>query len=112
MDHAFENDAAFEPMAEPVVWRQDKSPHLEGTFMATVVHGESQADNAGHVRGGTAADPWSVICSSNPAECVGIESGDTLTLLDGTVLTVQQISKDPAFGWVMKCTSDMRGARQ
>lgn len=107
----FENDAAFDPLAELVVWRQDKSPHLEGTFKATVVHGESQADNAGHVRGGTAADPWSVICSSNPAECVGIESGDTLTLLGGTVLTVQQISKDPAFGWVMKCTSDMRGPR-
>lgn len=107
----FENDAAFDPLGELVTWRQDKSPHLEGTFKATVVHGESQADNAGNVRGGTSADPWSVICSSNPAECVGIETGDTLTLLDGTVLTVQQISKDTAFGWVMKCTSDMRGPR-
>lgn len=107
----FENDAAFDPLAELVVWRQDKSPHLEGTFKATVVHGESQADNAGHVRGGTSADPWSVICSSNPAECVGIETGDTLKLLDGTVLTVQQITKDAALGWVIKCTSDMRGPR-
>lgn len=107
----FENDAAFEPMAEPVVWRQDKAPHLSGTFDATVLHGESQSDNAGHSRAGISADPWTVICASNPAECVGMVPGDTLTIEDGTVLSVQQISKDPALGWVIRCTANARGPR-
>lgn len=107
----FENDAAFEPMAEPVVWRQDKAPHLEGTFLATVLHGEAENENAGHTRGSIAADPWTVICSSNPAECVGMVAGDTLTLDDGTVLSVQQISRDVALGWVIRCTANARAPK-
>ena len=107
----FENAEAFAPMAELVKWRQDKAPHLEGSFKATVLHGESQSESAGPSRGGMAADPWSVICDTNPAECVGLTLGDTLELQDGTILTVQQISRDPAFGWVIRCTSNARAPR-
>lgn len=107
----FENGAAFEPMAELVKWRQDKAPHLEGSFKATVLHGESQSDSAGPSRGTFAADPWTVICESNPAECVGMSVGDTLELKAGTVLSVQQISRDPAFGWVIRATSTARAPR-
>ena len=111
MGGMFENVAAFGPMAEPVKWRQDKAPHLEGSFKATVLHGESQSESAGPSRGTFAADPWTVICDANPAECVGLTFGDTLELLDGTILTVQQISPDPAFGWVSRATSTARAPR-
>ena len=98
-------------MSELVKWRQDKAPHLEGSFDAVVLHGETQSESAGPTRGGMAGDPWSVICSANPAECVGLAVGDTLELKSGIVLTVQQISRDPAFGWVIRCTSNARAPR-
>lgn len=107
----FENGAAFEPMAELVKWRQDKAPHLEGSFKATVLHGESQSDSAGPTRGGFAADPWTLIVETNPAECVGMVVGDTIELQSGTILDVQQISRDPAFGWVIRATSMARAPR-
>lgn len=111
MPSMFENVAAFEPMDELVKWRQDKAPHLEGSFRAVVVHGESQSESAGPTRGGMAADPWTVIVETNPAECVGMANGDTIELQDGTVLTVQQISRDRFFGWVIRCTANARAPR-
>lgn len=107
----FDNCAAFEPMSELVKWRQDKAPHLEGSFRAVVVHGESQSESAGPTRGGMAADPWTVICETNPAECVGLTLGDTLELDNGTTLTVQQISRDRFFGWAIRCTANARAPR-
>lgn len=111
MPSMFENAAAFSPLDELVKWRQDKAPHLEGSFNALVVHGESQSESAGPSRGGIAADPYTVIAESNPAECIGMALGDTLELEDGTVLTVQQISRDVHFGWVIRCTSKARAPR-
>lgn len=111
MRDIFDNGAAFEPMSELVKWRQDKAPHLEGSFRAVVLHGESQSESAGPTRGGMAADPWSVICDTNPAECVGLTLGDTLELRDGTILTVQQISRDNYFKWVIRCTANARAPR-
>lgn len=111
MDHIFDNGAALEPMSELVKWRQDKAPHLEGSFRAVVVHGESQSESAGPTRGGMAADPWSVICDSNSAECVGLKYGDTLELRDGTILTIQQITRDVFFGWVIRCTANARAPK-
>ena len=107
----FENEAAFAPMSEMVVWRQDKAPHLTGSFRASVLHGESQSESAGPSRGPAAADPWTLMVDSNPAECVGMAEGDTITLEDGTVLSVQQVSRDPALGWVVKCTANMRAPK-
>lgn len=112
MPSIFENVAAFEPMDELVKWRQDKAPHLEGSFRAVVVHGESQSESAGPSRGAMAADPWTVIVETNPAECVGMTNGDTLELQDGTILIVQQITRDRFFGWVIRCTSNARVPRQ
>jgi hypothetical protein len=111
MKDIFDNGAAFEPMSELVKWRQDKAPHLEGSFRAVVLHGETQSESAGPTRGGMAADPWSVICDTNPAECVGLTFGDTLELQDGTILTVQQISRDNYFQWVIRCTANARAPR-
>lgn len=104
-------EGAFTPMREAVLWRQDAASHLSGSFDATVLHGESQSESAGPSRGQFAADPWTVMCESNPAECVCMAVGDTLELTDGTVLNVQQISRDPVFGWVIRCTSDERSPR-
>ena len=107
----FENVAAFEPMDELVKWRQDKAPHLEGSFRAVVVHGESQSESAGPSRSGIAADPWTVIIREHTATCAGMKTGDTLELLDGTVLSIQQVTKDAAFGWVVKATANARAPR-
>jgi len=112
MSGIFDSGAAFEPMDELVKWRQDKAPHLEGSFDAVVLHGESQSESAGPTRGAMAADPWTVVTESNPAECVGLTLGDTLELQDGTILTVQQISRDRFLGWVIRCTSNARVPRQ
>ena len=98
-------------MAELVKWRQDKAPHIEGSFKATILHGASQSESAGPTRGAFAADPWIVICDSNPAECVGMVVGDTLEMSDGTILSVQQFSRDPALGWVIRCTTNARAPR-
>ena len=111
MRHIFENEAAFDPMGEVVAWRQDKAPHFEGSFKACVIHGDSAQDLAGHSRGGIPADPWTVIVGNKPAECVGMVAGDTITLKSGTVLMVQQITKDDALGWVIKCTANARAPK-
>lgn len=111
MRSIFQNDAAFAPMAELVKWRQDKAPHLEGAFSATVLHGETQSESAGATRAGVAADPWTVIARDVTARCAGMTVGDTLELLDGTVLTVQQVSKDAALGWVIRATANVRAPR-
>lgn len=104
-------ESAFAPMMEQVLWRQDAAPHLSGSFKATVLHGESQSESAGPSRSPFAADPYTVMCESNPAECVGMAVGDTLELENGVVLNVQQISRDPVFGWVIRCTCDERSPR-
>lgn len=111
MGDIFQNDAAFEPMGEFVKWRQDKPPHLAGSFTASVLHGESEAESAGPSRGSFAADPWTVICSTLDAECVGMAVGDTLELQSGVVLSVQQVSRDPAFGWVIRATAKARAPK-
>ena len=111
MKNFFHNPRAFDAIVEPVKWRQDKAPHLEGSFQASVLHGESQSESAGPTRGPMAADPWTVICESNPAECVGMVVGDTLELMDGTLLSVQQVSRDPALGWVIRCTANARAPK-
>ena len=103
--------AAFDPLAETVKWRQDKAPHLEGAFRAAVLHGESQSESAGPSRGGMAADPWTVIADGEVAVCVGIRVGDTLELMSGLVLMVQQISRDHQMGWVIRCTANARAPK-
>lgn len=107
----FDMSFAVEPMAVPVKWRQDKAPHLEGSFKATVLHGETQSESAGPSRAGVAADPWTVMVRREVAVCAQIAVGDTLELLDGTTLDVQQISADPHLGWVIRATANMRAPR-
>lgn len=88
-----------------------QAPHLRGTFSAAVVHGEGESENAGHTRGGVPADAYSVICDAKCAAVSGITVGDTLRLESGVVLDVQQITKDPLFGWVIKCTANARAPK-
>lgn len=101
----------FSVMAEMVKWRQDKAPHLEGSFRAVVLHGESQSESAGPSRGGLPADPWTVMVESDVAICVSIAVGDTIELLGGDRLSVQQITRDSALGWVIRCTANARATR-
>ena len=107
----FDMDFAMEPMAVPVKWRQDKAPHVEGSFNANVLHGETQSESAGPARAGVAADPWTVFVRRSVAVCANIAVGDTIELPDGTVLDVQQISPDPHLGWVIRATANMRAPR-
>ena len=105
----FDMGFAMGPMTVPVKWRQDKAPHLEGSFNANVLHGETQSESAGPTRGGVAADPWTVFVRRGVG--VNVSVGDTLELADGTVLDVQQISPDPHLGWVIRATANMRAPR-
>lgn len=107
----FDMDFAMAPMAVPVKWRQDKAPHVEGSFKANVLHGETQSESAGPSRAGVAADPWTIMVRHDVALCAKIAVGDTLELLDGTILFVQQISTDPRLGWVIRATANMRAPR-
>ncbi len=111
MGGMFDMDFAMEPMAVPVKWRQDKAPHVEGSFNANVLHGETQSESAGPARAGVAADPWTVFVRHGVAVCANIAVGDTIELPDGTVLDVQQISPDPHLGWVIRATANMRAPR-
>lgn len=105
-------DQAVQAFEEPLVWRQDKTPHASGTLKATVLHGQSQSENAGPSRGTFAADPWTVLVSLKAAIVSQIAEGDTLTRLGigGERLSVQQISRDET-GYVIICTSNERAKK-
>ena len=107
----FGNDVAFGGFAETLKWRQDKAPHAVGSLRAVVLHGESQSESAGPSRDGIAADPWTVIARETESLAVGIRAGDTLELAGGTVLMVQQISRDREMGWVIRCTANARAPK-
>ena len=111
MHRFFQRGQAFGRLSELVRWRQDKAPHVEGSFRAFLLHGETQSESAGASRQGIAADPWTVMVDDLPASCAAIAVGDSLTLLDGSILSVQQLSKDPALGWIIRCTANARGPR-
>ena len=134
MGGMFECPAAFAPFGGIVRWTQDKAPHLTASFRATVLHGESQSETAGPSRGGFAADSFTVLVESRDAfACASGDStalapsckrarqprvsapapalGDTLVLGDGTVLSVQQVSRAPALGLVIRCTANARAPK-
>lgn len=136
MGGMFECPAAFAPFGEVVRWTQDKAPHLTASFRATVLHGESQSETAGPSRGGFAADSFTVLVESRDAfACASGDStspravqqtrapaarfptapapalGDTLVLGDGTVLSVQQVSRDASLGLVIRCTANARAPK-
>ena len=101
--------AAFTPLAELVKWRQDKAPHLEGSFNAVVLHGSADSQNAGNPLGTIVADPWTVHVALETALVAEIRVGDRLERsgAGGEVLTVQQVSRDDS-GWVLVCSANER----
>ena len=104
----FENVAAFEPLVEPVVWRQDAAPHHEGTFNAIVNRGAVDSATAGSAISPVTADVWSVHAPTGCAIAAGVAIGDTLERLNsGAILTVQRIIQDES-GWWLHCTADER----
>ena len=104
----FENVAAFEPLVEPVVWRQDAAPHHEGTFNAIVNRGAVDSETAGSSISPVTADVWSVHAPTACAIAAGVTIGDTIKRLNsGATLTVQRIVRDES-GWWLQCTADER----
>ena len=98
----FENVAAFEPLVEPVTWRQDALPHLTGTFNAIVTRGAVDSESAGSSIAPIAADVWSVHAPTACAIAAGVSIGDTLERLNsGAVLTVQKIIQDESGWWLL-----------
>ena len=107
----FENVAAFEPLVEPVVWRQDAAPHHEGTFNAIVMRGAVDSESAGSNLGPVTADVWSVHAPTACAIAAGVTIGDTIERLNsGALLSVQKIIQDES-GWWLHCTAEERSAR-
>ena len=104
----FENVAAFEPLVEPVVWRQDAAPHLTGTFNAIVTRGSVETQNAGASIAPLTADAWSVHAPTACAIAAEVRIGDTIERLNsGAILTVQVIIQDES-GWWLHCSADER----
>lgn len=104
----FENVAAFEPLVEPVVWRQDAAPHHEGTFNAIINRGAVDSESAGISTGALTADIWSVHAPTGCAIAAGVEIGDTIERLNsGELLTVQRIVRDVSGFW-LQCTAAER----
>lgn len=109
----FDNPAAYEPLSQPVVWRQDAAPHTRGTFAAVVLQGESQSQAAGSTVEGQLADPWNVFVPLTTAIIAHIKIGDTLTIGPAgaeTELTIQQITRTP-FDYVLRCTANERAPK-
>ena len=100
-------DITASAFAETVKWTQDKAPHRKGAFGAVILHGDSSMQNAGNNYGTISADPWYVTASAVTSLVADIAVGDTFTLLNGVVLTIQQITPDVS-GWVFKCTANER----
>lgn len=103
----FENPKAFCAMSQEVVWREDAPPHRRGTFRAAVLQGESESSSAGPSLDGVVADPWTVFIPLGFALAGNIKIGDTLTILTGVCLTVQQITRTD-HEYLARCTSEMR----
>lgn len=107
----FENVTAFEPMSEPVVWRQDAASHRSGTFNAVVLHGAVDSSSAGHALSPVVADVWTVNAPIDCAIAAGVAIGDTLERLEsGDLLTVQSVSRNSG-GWWLGCTAAERSPR-
>lgn len=107
----FDTAATLGTLGERVKWRQDKSPHAEGSFDAVVLHSESQSETAGATRGGFAADPWTLVVDPAEAACAAIAPGDLIELESGLSLTVQQVTEDFCFGWTIRATAKARAPR-
>lgn len=103
----FENDAAFEPMGEPVVWRQDAEPHRTGTFSAVVTRGAVDSASAGPALSPFVADVWTVHAPTACALAAGVAVGDSIRRMVGDVLTVQSIVRDEGGFW-LHCTAAER----
>lgn len=100
---------SFRAFEEPLVWRQDKAPHMTGTFSGVVLHGAPDSQSAGNTLSPQLADPWTVTVERHVALIAGIKVGDTLKRvgIDAETLTVQQIARD-AMGWLLTCTANER----
>ena len=94
-------------MLEPIVWRQDKSPHTRGTFNAAVLQGNPFNSAAGASLGTVSADDWTVIVPLSTAIVTKFAPGDSLTLAYGLELNIQQITRG-ATDWNLKCTANER----
>lgn len=111
MNSFFDSPAAFGPLSEPVVWRQDAAPHRSGTFNAVVLRGGADSESAGHSLSPIVADVWTVNAPVDCAIAAGVVVGDTLERLEcGELLTVQSVVKADG-SWWLTCTAAERSPR-
>lgn len=111
MKDPFSGIKAFEGFEELLVWQQDKSPHLRGSFRATVLRGEGGSNNAGGSRDPLSADGYTVMVDWRSAVVGQLTIGDTIKRADGTVLTIQQLTREHGIGVTVRCTADERALR-
>ena len=107
----FINEKALAPMLRPIEWTEDAAPHRRGTFAAQVLEGESQSQGAGPTLDAITANPWTVrVPAEHPQNALAayVKIGDTLTLVAGVTLTVQQVTRALDGYLVMRCTADVR----
>ena len=76
------DDGIESAFAETIVWKQDKPPHLSGTFRGEVLRGTVDATSAGVPLGPVTADIWRVHIPTAYAIAMRIVMGDTIELPD------------------------------
>lgn len=100
--------AAMRRFLEPLVWREDRSPHRTGTVLGAVTHGAGDSSLAGHPLGEITADPYVVTLDEGVALAASVRVGDTLCRVGcGITLSVQQINKSDT-GWMLVCSAKER----
>lgn len=109
-------DGIESAFAETIVWKQDKHPHLSGTFHGEVLRGTVDATSAGVPLGPVTADIWRVHIPTAYALALRIVPGDTIELPERpclsdarsvVALSVQSVIGDDSGVW-LNCTANER----
>lgn len=104
------DDALIAAFGEPIRWRQDKAPHLEGSFEGIVLQASPDSETAGHPQGRVNADQWTVEAPLSVALVAQFRHGDTLCRIaepGAPVLSIAQIARTEG-GWLIGCTANER----
>lgn len=100
---------AASPFKEPLVWVQDKAPHLTGTFDGVVLQGAAETQSAGVPTDYIIADSYTIHVGLGDMLVEKFEIGDTIQreCWKNAVLSVQRVFKDETGFWVL-CTAEER----
>ena len=111
MKHPFADfdSKATKPFKESLVWTQDKTPHMNGTFDGVVLQGAAETQTAGIQTGYLLADIYTIHVALSQLIVDKFEVGDTISrgCWKTTILNVQRVLEDETGYWIL-CTAEER----